>query len=255
MHTKFHVCMIGGMGPLSTAELFRRTVLYTKAEGDGGHVSLCVFNDPSIPDRSGYIVKRESNERTPSPLKAIKRHIRAAKRLHCRYFAVACNTAHYFSEDFEKVKGIRFINAVRDTVSYAAKAYPDRRLCVLATEGTVRADIYRKNAPLCAKTVYPSENMRRKISSLIYAIKGGVPPERCDPEAIASGLSAEFDPESTVFILGCTELSLVSEFFGDLTVVDSTDVLAASMISAAKKEFNTERFPLNTEFFRQRYFL
>ena len=249
MYRPFDVSVIGGMGPLSTAELLRRVVLYTDAKCDSEHVSLCVFNDPSTPDRSGFILSKDTKERTPSPLKTIKRQIRMAKRLRCRYFCIACNTAHYFSEDFEKVKGIRFINAVRDTVSYAAKVYPDRRLCVLATEGTVRADIYRKNAPLCAKTVYPSENMRRKISSLIYAIKGGVPPERCDPEAIASGLSAEFDPESTVFILGCTELSLVFHSVSGLTVIDSMDVLAGRIISVAKKGFLAERFPLKGEFF------
>ena len=249
MHRPFDVSVIGGMGPLSTAELFRRVVLYTDAKCDSEHVSLCVFNDPSTPDRSGFILSKDTKERTPSPLKTIKRQIRMAKRLRCRYFCIACNTAHYFSEDFEKVKGIRFINAVRDTVSYAVKAYPDRRLCVLATEGTVRADIYRKNAPKDVKIRYPSADTRRAVTELIRDVKSGKSIDKRNPEALIYRLRKEFNADKTVFILGCTELSLAFRSVCDITVLDSMDVLAASMISAAKKEFNTEKFPLKTDFF------
>ena len=249
MHRPFDVSVIGGMGPLSTAELFRRVVLYTDAKCDSEHVSLCVFNDPSTPDRSGFILSKDTKERTPSPLKTIKRQIRMAKRLRCRYFCIACNTAHYFYKKYEKVRAVRFINAVRDTALYAHSVYPDKAPCILATEGTVRADIYGKNAPRDVKIRYPSADTRRAITELIKDVKSGKSIDKRNPEALIYRLRKEFNADKTVFILGCTELSLVSEFFGDLTVVDSTDVLAGCIISACKKEFNTEKFPLKTDFF------
>ena len=55
----FDVCIIGGMGPAATAELMRRTVLYTEAKADAHHASVCVFNAPHTPDRSEYILSGE----------------------------------------------------------------------------------------------------------------------------------------------------------------------------------------------------
>ena len=247
----FDVAVIGGMGPLASAELYRRTVLYTNSKKDADHLRLCLLSNPRIPDRSDFIIAKEGKERTPSPLNAIKQQIKAAKRLHCRYFAVACNTAHYFYEDFLRIRGITFINTVKETVEYAAYAYPEKTLCVLATLGTVKADVYRTHAPKGSKLHYPSNDTNEKIMRLIKDIKSGKKAFQCNPKALISDLKEEFDTEKTVFILGCTELSLVKDAFRDLTAVDSTDVLAGRIISVCKKRFNTERFKLKASFFEK----
>lgn len=52
----FDVGIIGGMGPAATAELFRRIVLYTFAQTDQEHIKLYILNDPTIPDRTDYIL-------------------------------------------------------------------------------------------------------------------------------------------------------------------------------------------------------
>ena len=285
----FDVCIIGGMGPAATAELMRRTVLYTEAKADAEHASVCVFNAPHTPDRSEYILsgeffpkgksarltaqlsrgkrnavlsKKAVSNTTPvrsgsplSPLKAIKEQIAAAKKLRCRYFAVACNTAHYFYKDFEGVRGIKFINTVKETAAYAAIVYPEKELCVLATLGTVKADIYGTLSPKNAKIRYPSPAICEEIMRLIREIKAGRA-ALSDSGSLHSELSnllsllkEEFDTEKTVFILGCTELSLVFSCFDGLTVVDSTDVLAGKIISVCGKRFNRETFSLKAEYF------
>ncbi len=273
----YDVCIIGGMGPLATAELFSRTVLYTDARADAEHVSLCVLNSPRIPDRSDFILSQEgystaklsipritdksdfffSHESaltaglTPplSPLKAIKKEIRAAKKLHCHSFAVACNTAHCFYKVFEGVRGMKFINTVKETARYAALAYPDKRLCVLATLGTVKSDIYNTLSYGNSVFSYPSADTNEAIMSLIRKIKSGAMSVREDSAALLGRLCLEFDVKETVFILGCTELSVILPCFKELNVVDSTDVLAGCIISAGKKRFNRETFKLKTELF------
>lgn len=276
MRHTFDVAIIGGMGPLATAELVRRVYLYTDAKKDLEHPSLCVFSAPDIPDRSEYILSNQSKRRKPpfvtekkhqksrsnapaTPLKAIKRQIRLAKKLHCRYFAIGCNTAHYFYRDYEKTRGIRFINAVKDTLNYVFSVYPKRDVCVLATLGTVKADIYGSISPKGTKINYPSPSVCGEIMELIRDIKAGqvelsdsdtLP---CDKNfsSLLSHLKEEFDTEKTVFILGCTELSLIADYFKPLTAVDSTDVLAGRIISVCEKKLNTKGFKLKTEFFEE----
>ncbi len=282
-NTPFDVCIIGGMGPAATAELMRRIILYTDAKCDAEHVSLCVFNAPNTPDRSEFILSngkkpniknirltaprtrksdlsKEATSNTKiirltaplSPLKAIKEQIAAAKKLRCRYFAVACNTAHYFYRDFEGVRGIKFINTVRETVSYAARAYPEKDLCVLATLGTVKADIYAALSPKNVKIRYPSPAVCEEIMRLIREIKAASPSVG-KTAALTERLKSEFDVGKTVFLLGCTELSLVSSCLDGLTLVDSTDVLAGKIISVCGKRFNRDAFRLKTEFFDKPY--
>ena len=186
-----------------------------------------------------------------TPLKAIKDQISLAKKLRCRYFAVACNTAHFFCKEYAKVRGIKFINTVKDTVGYAVFNHRDKDICVLATVGTVKADIYGTLSPVGVKIKYPSPPVCEEIMSLIRKIKRGQVSLNEEIFAVKSRIKAEFDTDKTVFILGCTELSLVKSLFEDLTVVDSTDVLAGRIISACKKGFNTENFILKTKFFER----
>lgn len=260
------------MGSAAAAELFRRTVLYTDAKSDSEHLGICVLNDPLIPDRSEYILSlgsdtdspRKSKLRTltdfykktrfdapPSPLKSIRRHIREAKKLHCRFFAVACNTAHYFYTEYEKIRGIRFINMVKETCRYAEHLYRDKTLCVLATPGTVKADIYGRLSPSGARLRYPSAPAAEAVSELIRRIKEGENALSHSVNAVEKLLTSEFDTEKTVFLLACTELSLISGYFNALTVIDSTDVLAAKAVTLCGKRLNRSVFNGDADFFER----
>ena len=47
--------IIGGMGPLATADLFKKIVLNTKAEKDQDHIRVLIDNNTNIPDRTGAV--------------------------------------------------------------------------------------------------------------------------------------------------------------------------------------------------------
>ena len=48
--------ILGGMGPLATADLLRKIVLVTRAEKDGDHVRVYIDDNPRIPDRTAAIL-------------------------------------------------------------------------------------------------------------------------------------------------------------------------------------------------------
>jgi aspartate racemase len=49
--------ILGGMGPLATADLFRKIVLMTKAGCDNEHLRIYIDNNANIPDRTGAILQ------------------------------------------------------------------------------------------------------------------------------------------------------------------------------------------------------
>lgn len=252
--------IIGGMGPAATAELFRKTVSFTEAKSDSQHISLCILNVPYIPDRTDFILgNRTFGKSAPSPLKIIKKQIHILKKLHCGFFAIPCNTAHYFYKYYEKIRGITFINMVSQTLKYTVFRHPDKNICVLATPGTVKSDIYGAHAISINKGKisplpvirYPSDSINKEISEIISEIKSGKIPSDSKIEDLKILLKSEYDSENTVYILGCTELSLITEKFKDFTIVDSTEVLAASIVFACKKNINKEIPGLWKSFFKR----
>lgn len=85
------VGIIGGMGPLATADLFEKITHLTKADADSKHIHVIIDSDTSIPDRTAAILGLG-----PDPTDELKA---AAKRLEnagADILLMPCNTAHYF---------------------------------------------------------------------------------------------------------------------------------------------------------------
>ena len=49
--------ILGGMGPLATADLFRKIVLMTRAGCDNEHIRIYIDNNCRIPDRTAAILQ------------------------------------------------------------------------------------------------------------------------------------------------------------------------------------------------------
>ena len=48
--------ILGGMGPLATADLFRKITLFTKAGCDNDHIRVYIDSNAQIPDRTAAIL-------------------------------------------------------------------------------------------------------------------------------------------------------------------------------------------------------
>ena len=48
--------IVGGLGPMATAYLLELIVDMTDAKTDQEHLDVIVFNRPSVPDRTAYIL-------------------------------------------------------------------------------------------------------------------------------------------------------------------------------------------------------
>lgn len=239
----FDVGIIGGMGPAATAELFRRIVLYTSAQTDQEHIKVCILNDPTIPDRTDYIIKNGK-----SPLPAILHNINIAREIGCKYFAIPCNTSHFFYTEFEAVRGIEFINMVGETCKYAAEVFPNREICILATLGTIEGNVYKKIGATVGNIVYPSIEINTTVMETIRCIKAGESNLIKLANRMLQMLLCEFSPNETVFVLACTELSLLLPYLKG-QFIDAMDVLTGTIISKCRKPINKETFKLSADFF------
>ena len=54
---KKSIGILGGMGPLATADLFKKIVLLTKAGCDNDHIRIYIDDNAQIPDRTTAILE------------------------------------------------------------------------------------------------------------------------------------------------------------------------------------------------------
>ena len=195
--------VIGGLGPLATARFLELVTHMTLTDREQDNVDMIVYNFPSIPDRTGYILG--SNLRSPLP--GLQSAARALARQRVSCIAIPCVTAHYFHRELQGCVPVPILNGVEQTARLIqSQGYHSAG--ILATEGTIRSRLFARELELAGVTpIIPSEQGQADITHLIYEnIKAGKPPEMDRFDRVRKELA---DQGAEVIILGCTELSIL----------------------------------------------
>ncbi len=220
--------ILGGMGPLATADLFRKIVLLTDASCDRDHIRVYIDSNCRIPDRTAAILSG-GEDPVPEMTDAL-RHLEACGA-DC--LLLPCNTAHYFLPRLQKLTKVPFLSMLQATAKACAAEHPGQTAAILATKGTLATGLYQ-NALEAEGVTYlvPNEPQQDALMSVIYdGVKAGADPEvyRAAFEGVLSQLSAR---GADYFILGCTELPLAFDLLSPAySAVDPTTELAKAAIS------------------------
>lgn len=237
IHDKKLLGVIGGLGPMATTHFMKLLISMTDAETDQENVDMIVYNFPSIPDRTGYILG--SNLRSPLPgLLSVGRSL---ARQGAAYIAIPCMTAHFFYEELKAAIPAQILNGVQETVDHL-KLNGITSAGIMATDGTLASNLFiRELIDAGILPVLPSAAAQEDIMHLIYRnIKAGKTVEMERFHAVEKELRGK---GAQTIILGCTELSQIKgEHSLGAGFLDSMEVLARQSILSCggrlKKEFD-----------------
>lgn len=219
--------ILGGMGPLATADLFRKITLLTKAGCDNDHIRVYIDSNAQIPDRTAAILSGGK-----SPLDEMRSALRSLEGCGASCVIMPCNTAHYFLPQLQSETKLPFLSMLEATAKTCAKAYPGKTAAVLATKGTLATGLYEKAlAQEGVSYLIPEEAEKDTLMHLIYeVVKASKPlaPEEDTWRALLQQLRAR---GADYFILGCTELPIVADTLPvEGPFVDPTAELAKAAI-------------------------
>ena len=113
--------ILGGMGPLATADLFRKITLLTDAARDNDHIRVYIDSNARIPDRTAAIL---SGGKDPVPEMASA--LRSLEACGASCVIMPCNTAHYFLPRLQAMTKLPFISMLEATAKTCAAQYPGR---------------------------------------------------------------------------------------------------------------------------------
>lgn len=222
--------IIGGLGPMATAYFMRRIIEMTDAPTDQDNIEMVIFNTPSIPDRTGFILGNS----TESPLPKIVELAHKLERENVDYIAMPCITAHFFHDQIADSVFVPVSNGIRETADYLAER-GIKRVGIMATDGTKSMHLFDsvfKDYDITC--IYPDNECQKLVMSIIYDdIKAGRKVAMKEFELIKNQL---LEMGAEVILLGCTELSIVkrNHNIGD-KVLDVIDVLAQDCVKKCAK--------------------
>lgn len=215
---------------MATTYFMRRIIELTDAKRDQENIEMVVYNCPSIPDRTGFILGNSPE----SPLPKIEEIAHELERQNVDYIAMPCITAHYFHDQLADSIMIPVSNGIKETAEYL-KTRDVHKVGIMATDGTAQMHLFDsvfKDYDI--KCVYPQPEAQKLVMSIIYDdVKAGRKVNMDEFELIKVELLGE---GCEVIILGCTELSILKRD-NDVgpKVLDIVDVLAADCVRKCAK--------------------
>ncbi len=217
--------IIGGLGPMATAYFMRRIIEMTDAATDQENIEMVVYNTPSIPDRTGFILGKSKE----SPLPKIVELANQLERQNVDYIAVPCITAHFFHHDIAKSVFVPVSNGIQEAGEYLSRR-GIKKVGIMATDGTAQTKLFDSVfKDFGIECIYPDPECQKLTMSIIYDdVKAGKPVDMEEFEVVKTQL---LEKGAQVVILGCTELSIVKRDnnVGD-NVLDIIDVLAQDCV-------------------------
>ena len=219
---------------MATAYFMQLVINMTKAETDQEHLEMIIYNCPTIPDRTAYILGHSNDSPLPKIIELGKR----LKEQEVSCIAIPCITAHYFHQELEEAIGLPVIHGIRET-ALLLKEKNVKTVGIMATDGTVQSRIFQEELEkLGMEALVPRADMQRKVMSLIYDdVKKGKEPDLKSFFEIKDYLMEEEGVQAIV--LGCTELSVIKRDYdlGD-GICDAMEVLVKKAISICGKEIH-----------------
>lgn len=228
MENKKVIGIIGGMGPLATADLFRKIVENTKADNDREHLRVLIDNNTNIPDRTAALLKGGE-----SPVAEMVKSAKLLSEMGAEFLLIPCNTAHCFYNEVKDSVDVPVLHMIEITAD-KLKSQGIERVGLLATDGTIALGLYEK---ICddkgIETLLPKEDEQKAVMQLIYdGVKAGK--TDFDASGVKKVIKSLLDKGAQKIILGCTELPLAVTMYNlEGPFIDPTLELARFAIISA----------------------
>lgn len=224
--------ILGGMGPLATADLFQKIIINTPAETDQDHLKIIIYNNPKIPPRVLNV-----NEPDDSPLPELIKSAVMLQQAGADFIIMPCHTAHIWFTQIENAISIPFYSLVENTVQAVTQQYQNianKKILLFATETTVSSCLYQKSFRNTSfQMIVPTFQEQKIIDQAIKYVKGGKlnHPLIDDLNQIINA----YNQEGVSLLLGCcTEIPLMFPYFHTkMELIDPTLLLAQMTINNA----------------------
>ncbi len=222
--------VIGGMGPLATADFYKRLTERTPVNRQEDHFHVIINSHPRIPSRWRHVLYNE-----PSPVPRIISSIKVLERAGCDFVVLPCNNVHYFYEEVTEHIDIPWMNLIR-LVSDSIRHFP--KVLILGSYITTLKKLY---STYTDNVVYitSDQNEPYNLNYLMNIVESIKKNKEChhQVQSLLDHIVSSF-PDVDAVLLACTELPIaftgMDYNYNGLKIIDSTEIY----IDAIQKEMS-----------------
>jgi aspartate racemase len=205
-HRQKMLGVIGGMGPLASAEFLKTIYEYNFAiEHEQKLPRVVLYSDPTFPDRTEVLLKGDYNLLLARLIEALY----YLCELDVSRIVICCITSHYLLPKLPEELRKRIISLV--DVIFKKTLKRQKKHLLICTRGTRQLEIFQAHS-LWQSTkdyiVLPNEQDQNLIHQMIYHLKLKGEFQKCLP--VLEALSSKYKVNS--FIAGCTEIHLLNKY-------------------------------------------
>jgi aspartate racemase len=245
--------ILGGMGTQAGLDFCNKLAMLNRGKVDQEYPLFVLYNKSNIPGRPESIgVQTKAFSELPRSSENINRYNQVLKSLldgcrsleksGCKFIVIPCNTAHYWYEDLIKKIKIPIINMPKEVFLHTKNiCKKNTKIGLLATEGTLRTEIYEKLFKNEYRLIKPLHNLQIKsVNITIKHVKMGN--IKLAEKSIKPAINYLIKNNCKKIILGCTELPIAIFAFKSLKNVkisklylDPNLILATSSMARYRK--------------------
>ena len=211
--------ILGGMGTQAGLDFCNKLAMLNRGKIDQEYPLFILYNKSNIPGRPESIgLHAKALSTIPGRpkniikynkvLKSLLNGCRSLEKSGCKFIVIPCNTAHYWYEDLQSKIKIPIINMPKEVFIHTKKnCKKNSKIGLLATEGTLKTQIYNKLFEKFFTIIKPTESLQVKSvnQTIKYVKMGNI---KLAEKAIRPAINYLLKMKCKKIILGCTELPI-----------------------------------------------
>jgi len=194
--------ILGGMGTQAGLDFCNKLTMLNRGKIDQKYPLFILYNKSNIPGRP------ENLHKYNKVLKSLIEGCVLLQKNKCKFIVIPCNTAHYWYNDLQKKIKIPIISMPKEVWIHARNnCKKNSKIGILATEGTLKTNIYNKFFNKNFNLISPKKSIQIKnVNKAIKYVKMG---KIKDAErAVKPAVNYLIQMKCKKIILGCTELPI-----------------------------------------------
>ena len=194
--------ILGGMGTQAGLDFCNKLAMLNRGKVDQKYPLFILYNKSNIPGRPENLLKYNK------VLKSLMTGCLLLQKNKCKFIVIPCNTAHYWYDDLQKKIKIPIISMPKEVYFHTKKnCKKNSKIGILATEGTLKTNVYNKFFNKDFTLVSPKKSLQIKsVNKAIKYVKMGK--IKNAEKAIKPAVNYLIKMKCKKIILGCTELPI-----------------------------------------------
>jgi aspartate racemase len=194
--------ILGGMGTQAGLDFCNKLSMLNRGKIDQKYPLFVLYNKSNIPGRP------ENLHKYNKVLKSLIKGCILLQKSKCKFIVIPCNTAHHWYDDLQKKIKIPIISMPKEVYIHAKnKCRKNSKIGILATEGTLKTNVYNRFFYKKFKLISPKNSLQIKsVNKAIKYVKMGK--IKNAEKAIKPAINYLIKMKCTKIILGCTELPI-----------------------------------------------